>query len=264
MKKTLAILACTVLAASLAGAEEVVSSNTVGYTKLALTSKFTMTGAQFKLVGETNADLALSNIELKGVTGIDEDWNLGAALLLWNGSSYVGGQYYWVGEAMQGDIPCKWCDPDYESADEVVLPAGTGFWIQDDTLTSTSSASILISGEVVAKNEPAPAEIKTPFTMISNPYPISYKLKDLIVTGTLTGVDEDWNLGAAILVWNGSSYVGGQYYWVGETMQEDIPCKWCDPDYESADDIEIPVGGAFWIQDDNVSGSAATISFPAP
>ena len=243
---------------------EVVSSNIVGYEKINLANPLTMTGAQFRQVGATaTTDLLLSQITLDGVTGMDAEWNFGAALLIWNGKNYVGGQYYWVGPDMESEVGGKWSDDAWEVADDVVLPAGTAFWIQDNNRSATSVGTITVAGEVVQGTTPDPAEIKHPLTMIANPYPQAFKLKDLVVEGTLTGMDAEWNFGAGLLVWNGKNYVGGQYYWVGPDMESEVGGKWSDDAWEVADDVEIPVGGAFWIQDNAYTGTAK-ISFPAP
>jgi len=77
------------------------------------------------------------------------------------------------------------------------------------------------------------------------------------------------------LVWNGSSYVGGTYYWTGEVprdigaeMEEDLDLPagsynniWVDADYEPVDVI-VPVGGAFWIDNSN-SGDDSSVTFPS-
>ena len=99
-----------------------------------------MTGTHFREVGSATTDCTLSQITLEGVTGLNEDWDLGAALLMWNATSYVGGQYYWVGDEVQEDLPYKWVTDQYESADDVTVPVGAAFWIQD--IATDGSATI--------------------------------------------------------------------------------------------------------------------------
>ena len=277
-----------------ARAAEVVSSNIVGYNKVKLQCQMTMTCASFQEVGNAAGTISIQSIvpdtSVTPIDWEDDDLPKGARLLIWNGSSYVGGTYYWTGEVprdigaeMEEDLDLPegfynniWVDADYEPVD-LMLPAGTAFWIDDANKTATSTGFITVSGEVVGDSANREFSTNNRMTMLGNPLPVEISANDLVMNG-VTGIDwndDDFAKGSRLLVWNGSSYVGGTYYWTGEVprdigaeMEEDLDLPagsynniWVDADYEPVDVI-VPVGGAFWIDNSN-SGDDSSVTFPS-
>ena len=113
-----------------------------------------MMSAGFQDIGSNDGFINISNIVPdSNMTGIDwesEDWDTGTEILIWNGTSYVGGMYYWTGEVpkeiaeeIEADLELSepynniWVNGDLEPVD-VVVPEGGAFWIRnpDPKLTS--------------------------------------------------------------------------------------------------------------------------------
>ena len=286
--------ALALLVALPARAQQVVSANTVGYTKVPLNSAYTMLGMQFQTVGTANGSLSIGQIVpdkfVNGIDWTDDDFPFGATMMLWNGTGYAGGQYYWTGEVpaeLQADLKEElelddevvynniWVDGDYLPVDPA-LSVGTGFWIRDSLANGTGT--VCASGEV--KTNSVSIKLNQGYTMIANPYPVEFDLNKMTVSG-LTGIDwsdDDFPFGASIMVWNGTGYAGGQYYWTGEVpaeLQADLKEElelddevvynniWVDGDYLPVS-AKIPVGCGFWIRDDKANPATTRVSFTAP
>jgi len=165
-----------------------VSSNIVGYNKVKLQCQMTMTCASFQEVGNAAGTISIQSIvpdtSVTPIDWEDDDLPKGARLLIWNGSSYVGGTYYWTGEVprdigaeMEEDLDLPegfynniWVDADYEPVD-LMLPAGTAFWIDDANKTATSTGFITVSGEVVGDSANREFSTNNRMTMLGNPLP---------------------------------------------------------------------------------------------
>ena len=279
-----------------ARAADVVSSNIVGYNKVTLNHELSILGANFKTVGAVNGETKISQIVPDAnVTGIDwkGSWGWGASLLVWNGANYVGGMYYWTGEvpqAAQEEIKEEleldddfvynniWVDGDMKPADPE-MTVGNAFWIQDAAQPDKATkGTITTSGEVCTEDVAPAHPLYTGLTMVANTYPVTANISD-VIPSNLSGIDwkGSWGWGASLLMWNGSDYVGGMYYWTGEVPQaaqeeikeeleldEDVVYNniWVDGDMMPAN-IQIPIGTGFWIQDNNATGESK-ITFVAP
>jgi len=291
-KQLVAMAALALLVALPARATEVVSSNIVGYNKVALNNAYTMLGMQFQTVGNANGSLSIGQIVpdqfVNGIDWSDDDFPFGAKMMLWNGTGYAQ-QYYWTGEVpsdIQADLKDElelddeviynniWVDGDYLPVDPT-LSVGTGFWILDTSADGTGK--VCTSGEV--KNDSVSIKLNQGYTMIANPYPVDLDLNTMTPTG-LTAIDwsdDNFPFGASIRIWNGTGY-SKQYYWTG-TVPDDIQADlkdelelddevvynniWVDGDYLPVSD-KIPVGSGFWIRDDNANSETTSISFTAP
>ena len=293
-KQLVAMAALALLVALPARATEVVSSNIVGYNKVKLNCRMTMTSASFQEVGNSSGLISIQSIVPdSSVTPIDwedEDLPMGSRFLIWNGSDYADGTYYWTGEVpreiaseMEADLHLEagsynniWVNADYEPV-ELMLPAGTAFWIDDAARTATSTANVVVSGEVVGDSATKEFSTNNRMTMLGNPFPVAISPNDLTMNG-LIGIDwedEDLKMGSRLLIWNGSDYADGTYYWTGEVpreiaseMETDLHLEtgsynniWVNADYEPVD-VTIPVGGAFWIDNVN-SGDGSSVTFPS-
>ena len=293
-KQLVAMAALALLVALPARAAEVVSSNIVGYNKITLKSRLTMMAASFQNVGAANSTISLSQIvpgdSVTPIDWSDDDLPFGSSLLIWNGSSYIGGTYYWTGEVpreigaeMESDLGMPvgsynniWVDDQYEPVGDISFPAGTAFWIQDDNRSATQLGSITVSGEVVPSTANRSVDADTRLTMMGYTYPKEISTDQLIVSD-LPGIDwndDDLPFGSSLLKWNGSSYIGGTLYWTGEVpreigseMETDLGLEsgsynniWVNDQYEP-DSLSIGVGEAFWIQNSDTS-QKATITFP--
>ena len=81
------------------------SSNIVGYNKVTLNNAYTMLGVQFQTVGSANGSITIGQIVpdqfVNGIDWTNDDFPFGAKMMLWNGTGYAGGQFYWTGEVPQ-------------------------------------------------------------------------------------------------------------------------------------------------------------------
>ena len=286
--------ALALLVALPARAAEVVSVNTVGYTKVPLNHAYTMLGMQFQTVGAANGSLTIGQIVpdkfVNGIDWTDDNWPFGATMMLWNGSSYVGGQFYWTGEVpadtqeelkeeleLDEDVVYNniWVNGDYEPVDPG-LSIGEGFWIFDATANGTGK--VCMNGEVSTNS--VTLRMNSGYTMIANPYPMALNLNEMTITGltSIDWTDDNWPFGTTLMIWNGSSYVGGQFYWTGEVpadtqeeLKEELELDeevvynniWVNGDYEPVS-VSVPVGGGFWIYDVKANPQTSSITFSAP
>ena len=265
----------------------------MGYNKVKLSSRLTMTGVQFQMVGDTKGEIDINSIRPDDLTsGIDwesDDFDFGASLLVWDGRGYSD-EYFWTGEvpaeiqaAFKEDLGLSedfvynniWVDGDLVPVD-VAFPAGQAFWIQDEARTANSKSDVTVSGEVPPSSVQKTFKAATRLTMLSNPYPVEFNLNKLKLTN-VAGVDwesEDFDFGASILIWDGKGY-SQEYYWTGEVpieiqeaFKEDLGLDasvaynniWVDGDLLPVD-VSIPVGGAFWIQN-AAATTNSSVTFP--
>ena len=272
---------------------EVVSSDIVGYNKVKLSSRLTMTGAQFQEVGSATGEIDINSIRPDAfTTGVDwdsDDYDFGASMLVWDGRGYSD-EFFWTGEvpaeiqaAFKEDLELDedfvynniWVDGDLVPVD-VVFPAGQAFWIQDAARTASSKTDLTISGEVPNVSVQKTFKATTRLTMLSNPYPVGFNLNELVLTD-VAGVDwesDDYDFGASILIWDGRGY-SQEYYWTGvvpaeiqQAFKEDLELDesvvynniWVDGDLVPVD-VTIPIGGAFWLQNTAATANSA-VTFP--
>ena len=284
--------------ASPARAEQVVvSSNTVGYEKITLNYGLNMVGVNFTIVGAQNGGAKLSQVVPdSNATGVDweGDWSRGTTLMIWNGSDYVGGRYYWTGEVpdwaqeeQKEELGLDdtyvynniWVDNNWMPVDPDLV-IGNAFWIQDSAQAlGATKCKVTIAGEVANPTNVPNVSLYSGLSMVGNQYPTAITLADIKPINA-TGVDweGDWSRGTTLMIWNGSDYVGGRYYWTGEVpdwaqeeQKEELGLDdtfvynniWVDNNWMPANAVSIPIGGAFWFQDANVDASS-TISFTAP
>lgn len=261
MKKTLAILACTVLAASLAGAEEVVSSNTVGYQKVALTAGWNMVGVQFNKVGGEPLDLATFSKLDDDMPGFDDDEIFDTELRLWDGVRYA--YYGWSGKGGTDvyDDPSYdnlWLDSNKMEADDNVLKSFEGAWV----LAGTAGV-MTVAGEVPT-NDTVTVNLVPGWNIVANPFPGAVKICDFgQMDDGYAGFDDDEIFANQMRVWDGARYT--YYGWSGNggTDVYDDPSYddlWLDSNTMEATEATVAFGHAVWIN----AEKTGTITFKNP
>ncbi|MBQ2281435.1 MAG: hypothetical protein II332_01540, partial [Kiritimatiellae bacterium] len=176
---------------------------------------------------------------------------------------YAGDEYdeYGMMEA-RGATPGSWIDMATLGNSDLTLRNGDAFWID----SSTVNAQAIITGEV-----PTTANTITiipGFNMVANPYPKAVKVNDLFSISGLKGLD--WGifeeLGDTLEIWDPVDQVySTTLYYAGDEYDEygmmeargATPGSWIDMATLGNSDIEIPAGGAFWVN----SKVTATLTF---
>ena len=261
---------------------EVVSSNIVGYQKVALAKGLNLVGSQFVQVGEGDVPFELSELtNMKDQPSFDESLNAQTTIRFFTG---VGYDYYgWSGnltvenpdmaeelaDELELDDPSvlnnHWLNSSYEISDEEAL-TGQGFWIY-----AANAGTITMSGQVIedtTKSFPLVAGLN----LVSCPWPINLSMINITVDNGQPSFDSGMNAQTSIRVFTG---VGYDYYgWSGnltgenpdmaeelaDELEIDDPSTlnyhWLDSSY-SISEYEIPAGKGFWIY----ANKAGTVTF---
>ena len=238
----LLVAALAILGAQASWAADVVSSNIVGYNKIALNSGYNLLGTQFRLVGGTEGALA-EVFDAKELPGLDENGDFQAEVRLWTGTGYR--VYGWAGflgdDEDSAPLNYKWLNQDYE-ATEISAPAGTAFWVK-----TTDSADVVSSGEVPEEDTKTVA-LSTGLNMVANPFPESISIQT-IQSDDLPGLDENGDFTAELRIWTGTGYK--TYGWSGFLGDDEdsapLNYSWLNQDYEKANET-IAIGTGFWIK----------------
>ena len=219
-------------------AEEVYSSNIVGYTKLDVSAGSAILGQQFQSVGGSSNPLSAIV-----PSGDFDEWGTDS-IQVWDGSDYV--DYIYYGEDAGGvgaDGLAGWGDVDQAEINETIVP-GQGFWVN-----ASGDATITVSGEVPSGNT---IDIAAGLNLVSSPIPVEIDIQKVVPSGDF----DEWGTDS-IQVWDGSDYVDYIYY--GEDaggVGADGLAGWGDVDQNAAV-YRLSVGQGFWV---NASG-AATFTF---
>ena len=238
--------ALALLVALPARAQQVVSANTVGYTKLTLQPGLNMIGNQFLGVGTTGfQNINKMFVESSQITPGYDDGEADS-ILRWTGNGY--GEIYYYDEF----------DSAWESVDEPGVVASTtvnpgeGVWykcLSDEPITT------MLAGEVPT-NLTYTVEIQTGLNFVANPFPsaICPNSENFTVEGVVAGMDD--GEADSILKWTGSGY-GEIYYF------DDMDTAW-----ESVDEPGVVINSniidpakGFWYKH---QGSGAVLTFKRP
>lgn len=258
MKKTalLAVALATCLGYAPARAADVVSSNIVGYNKIALPKGYTMIGVQFTQVGGEDHDLATGGVLDKTMAGPDEEGKFATEMLVWNGNGYD--TYGWSGtagtDALEDEsLNYKWLNLDAELA-VGDFPLASGAWINAGEV-----GNVTISGEVTPGTTQTIQLVKG-FNMVANPFPVTTPIATFgVLNAEMEGPDEEGKFATELLVWNGNGY--DTYGWSGTAgtdalEDENLNYKWLNLDAELAVG-NVDIGHAVWIN----AKTAGTITF---
>lgn len=214
MKKLLMTVAVMGFAASIVSAQ-VYSQNIVGYAKKSPDAgQFLMVSPQFQ--GSANG-MTLGD----AFVGVSDE----SVVFTWDGSSYTKYTYF---SAAPG-----WFDNLFAPADDVLVGEGDGVWLQG----GTAAAELLIAGEVPSAGS-ITNTLVAGFNMVANPYPVAMTLGELPADSLS---DED-----VVFTWDGSTYTKYTYFTAAP--------GWFDNLFAPADDVEVAVGDAFWL--DSAAGGA--------
>lgn len=235
MKKTKMIAALFAASALSACAADVYSSNIVGYSKLTLVPGLTLVGNPFQSVGSTDASKSIQElVQSSGLADWEDTFTFFDPLTqMWSVT------YYYTDE--EGVV-----DSETGETADYNVSVGAGFFVT----TSSTTAEVILSGEVpdaeIGQNVPFGAGL----TLMSNPYPYALKLNEHVATTGMLDWEDTFILFDPVeQMW---SYT---YYYTDDDGIVDSETG------ETASDLAIPVGGAFFIMH---SGSGGTISFAAP
>ena len=235
------------------------SSNIVGYEKIALSAGNTLVGVQFTEVGGTDLSLATVGTLPSEDDGVTEDGDFVTTLKCWTGNGYK--TYGWSGSAGTDlldnpELDNQWLDADLAPAD-ADAEVSSGFWVK-----APKASTLTISGEV-----PSDASIEVPVAaganIVANPYPVATKISEFgQLDSSFAGITEDGDFVNTLKVWTGNGYV--TYGWSGTAGTDllDNPSldnKWLDSDLQIVT-TEIPYGTAVWIKTEK----AGTLTFSNP
>jgi len=246
--------AAGILTASIASA--MTSANIVGYQghERVVDSKgnplFNMVGCVFTPVTNSTGAIAFSKL----VTG---NFNAGdEAQFLFPGGGSLVLQYYvgnlWSEDYSKWDLT-GWGDNGTEA--DIGLFPGTAFWIKASAdFTQVGQVQVAENNELTAPGITIPDDRSSGFVMMSAPYPVDYKVSQIIFRGIEAG-DELQFLSA-----DGESLI--LKYYVGNLWSEDYSkwdlTGWGDNGTEA--DYLIASGQGFWIFTD----AEVTVEFPPP
>ena len=215
-----------------------------------------MIGTSFQSIDVENT-ISIQDIKAKGLVGIDWDsFELGDTLMIWSAEeqAYSVTLYYTGDEQtesmdMYGVEAGTWFDMDMFCTAEMTLENGDAFWVD----SSVENATAVVAGEVpsVANS----IKILPGFNMVANPYPKAVKVNELFSISGIQGVDWDsFELGDTLEIWSAEEQAYSiTLYYTGDEQTESMDMygveagTWFDMDMFAATDVEIPAGGAFWV-----------------
>ena len=245
-KTLVAMAALALLVGVPARAQQVVSSNIVGYQKITLAANnYTMLSPMFNYVGGGE----------KGIKDLFEEDNFVAAdtgggadcIYLWEDGEYTK-TYFFSSDA--GDA---WSD-DQDGFDETTdtLPTGLGFWFFS---RSDSDKEVTLAGEVPTNNVVVNIAADN-YTMVANPFSAPLPVKSIVpVTGEFTSADTGGGADC-IYLWEDGEYTKTYFF------SSDAGDAWSD-DQDGFDETEdtIAPGLGFWFFR---RGEAMKIELPVP
>jgi len=263
---------------------QVESVNIVGYSTTSLENGFNMVGVNFEAVGGGAADL--NNVVIPdGLAGIS-DWDNftgGDQLLIWDPAAQGYPVFYtWTGPNAESVGGCeagtnnKWVDLNTWNLDVATLPVidipvGGAAWV---LRTTVGLASLTFSGQV--KTTATQVALEQGFNMFANTMPVSLNANNasqVTFTG-LAGIS-DWDNftgGDQLLIWDPAAQGYPVFYtWTGPNAESVGGCeagtnnKWVDLntwnlDVATLPVIDIPVGGAAWLQRTTAGAASITVS----
>ena len=233
-----------------AWAAEVVSSNIVGYQKLALSDGLNLVAAPFVAVGGSNPDI--------NETMTSDSLKTGTVAQFWNAGSYNTIYYYDVdseGGVYTDDSYEDCLGPGWGDIDQVVVAqnmnGGEGFWIQ-----SYGAATNVFSGEV--STNMVSLTLSDGLNLVGNPFPAGISIQNVKSSSLKTGTVAQF--------WNGSSYATVYYYdedseggvYTDDSYEDCLGPGWGDIDQISVNH-NVKSAEGFWIQ--SYGSASATIEF---
>ena len=255
-----------------AGAAEVVSSNIVGYQKLAIQPGYNLIGAGFVQVGSGDS-FALKDVfqgtDVENATA-GGDFLEGDLIQLFDAGeqTYTKEYYFFTSNGEYGEeYDEKWYDvaDDSEPTEEALsvsdLGDATGFWYIS---RGNASATLTTAGEVSVA--PVTVTIKPGFNCIVYPFPAEFDFTalDWATAGATAG--GDFLEGDLIQIFDAAeqTYTKEYYFFTSNgEYGEEYDEKW----YDVADDSEpttekIPAGSGFWYI--HRGSNTFTITLPSP
>ena len=235
------------------------SSNIVGYQKVALDPGYNMIGMQFVEVGSGDAKALADAATLdSSMAGFDEDGFYATELMVWKNGNYT--TFGWSGSSgtdVLGDdsLDNKWLDKDLEeTADE--LAAEDAVWIKAEKV-----GTVTVCGQVPSEDT-VTVPLSAGYNMVANPYPKTVKVADFgVLSANMAGFDEDGFYATELMVWKNGNYT--TYGWSGSSGTDvlgdpSLDNKWLDKDLEETNDT-VDFGHGVWIK----AASAGSITFSA-
>ncbi len=263
-KTLVAMAALALLVGVPARAQQVVSSNTVGYTKITLQPGLNMIGGLFQKVG-TGKCLSLQD----QFTDAKSEANYGTAsdaadtITTWDAvrKGYTKIYYYYADpDNPDPTYDYTWDDADTEDIAETDVSEAKGGWyknIGDDPITLT------MAGEVPT-NAVYTVQLVNGLNFVANPYPqkIAINGDHFSVEGVVYGTASD--AADTITTWDArrKGYTKIYYYYADpDNPDPTYDYTWDDADTEEITDFEIEPGQGFWYKH---IGTGATLRFTKP
>ena len=230
-KTLVAMAALALLVGVPARAQQVVSSNTVGYQKVTLAAQnYTLLAPMFSYVG--GGEKAIPDIfEEDNFVSADTDAKADY-IDLWEDGGYSR-SYFFSSDA--GDAWSSGDDGFDETTDE--LEPGLGFWFYN---RSTSDKTVTLAGEVPTTNITVTLAANN-YTLLGNPFAAPLPIKSIVpVTGEFTASDTDAKADY-IDLWEDGGYSRSYFF------SSDAGDAWSSGDdgFEETEDT-IPPGLGFW------------------
>ena len=241
---------------------EVVSSNIVGYQRMALDKGYNMIGIQFTEVdaNATAKDLMTAPQLASTMAGFDEDGHFATEMMVWENNDYT--TYGWSGtsgtDVLEDDsFNNQWLNVDLEKVEDVEATPYTAVWIK----AGEANGSVTVSGQVPTGDVTVP--LSAGYNMVANPFPMTVPVTTFgTLSAGMAGFDEDGHFATELMVWKDGDYT--TYGWSGSSGTEvledaSFDNKWLNVDLEETDDV-VDFGHGVWIK----AGSAGSITFKAP
>ena len=236
-----------------------VSSNVVGYQKVALDPGYNMIGMQFVEVGSGDAKALADAATLdSSMAGFDDEGTYATELKVWKNGNYT--TFGWSGTSGtdvldDSTFDNKWLNGDLEeTADE--LAAEDAVWIKAE-----KAGTVTVCGQV-----PSESSVTVPlvagYNMVANPYPKTVKVADFgVLSANLAGFDDEGTYATELKVWKNGNYT--TFGWSGTSGSDvlgdpSLDNKWLNGDLEETDDT-VDFGHGVWIK----AASAGSITFSA-
>ena len=237
--------ALALLVALPARAAEVISSNTVGYMKLAIPAGgYTMIANPFVEVG-TEAAIGLDEMFDNDKTAAKAGTSSDSAdkIMVWNGAAFETLAYF--KQTKGGKF---WANASGTATTDP-FPLNSGVFYQS---AGTTNTLLTISGQVKSSSQTLPIAHGC-YTLLENPFPIDLPIQSFNVAGAKGATSSD--SADKILIWNG---VGYDTYYLKKTKSGQF---WADSSGTQTS-YAIPSGAGFFYQSVGEEDFNVTIESP--
>ncbi len=228
-----------------ARAADVVSSNIVGYQRLAIPANgYAMIANPFVEVG-TEAPIGLDEMFADDQTAATAGTSSDAAdtIMVWNGSAFEMLAFF-----RQTKKGLFWADATGDATDDP-FPANAGVFYQS---AGAANTFLTISGQVKSNSQTLPIAKKC-YTLLENPFPTALPIQSFNVAGATAEASSD--AADKIYIWNGAGY---DMYFFRKTKKGNY---WADAGGDESS-YAIPSGMGFFYESVGDEDFSVTIESP--